>query len=601
MPGIIGEFLKDNIRIRNFYNELLIDNSLMSYQDFINTDKILLSGLDRKNKVKSLHVNINDFNDEINLLYGHCFDSLTYEQLNAETFKYKFDEEGYSCLNRFEGAFHFVSYNRKINQLLIINDRLATLPFFYIENNKEFCFAPGLKYLLNNSINCEPDISSIISFLSCGFNLGNTTIYKNVKLLSPATVMIFDLISFKLKEINYWKLEYDVDYNLSVNDHIERLDSAIVESVKLLTKEDSGSHGLLLSGGWDSRGILGNLMRIGRPPKVVVTNGRSDQIPGMDTYIAKKLSEFHKLNYKFSYRKPQINASRLIEGIYKAELTTDNNPENFGLNLIPNSNFENIDYILRGDVIWGSGDRALNRDMSINKVIPYPLDSNVKTILNQNIKEISDKQYESQIENIFLGCNNSDWTDRKDFFWQMNVVNRYVFGLSVSDEEYIQVRRPLLTGKIFDVYTKVPIQYRINKNLYVQYLKRYFPKDFSFGRNHVSHIYNYYSYMAIFIRQRILLHLISGHDLFGILNINECKKMLEAFEPVDDFVKLPSIKDNFKNKIKDRYFYLWHRNKYYKENNVKQIKHSINSLIFRIYLLLEWFYKDKLDDKFKIL
>ena len=133
--------------------------------------------------------------------------------------------------------------------------------------------------------------------------------------------------------------------------------------------------------------------------------------------------------------------------MHSGEITTANNPESFGLHQLGPETFAEIDFIMKGDVTWGSGDRAPTRELSIGKILPYPLMDKVKAVVHADVAAQADQLYENEIDGVMRHCTMEDWTDRRDYLWQNGGINRYILGLGISDEEHIQVRRPCFQGR----------------------------------------------------------------------------------------------------------------------------------------------------------
>jgi hypothetical protein len=139
----------------------------------------------------------------------------------------------------------------------------------------------------------------------------------------------------------------------------------------------------------------------------------------------------------------------------------------------------------------------------------------------------------------------------------------------------------------------VPGNLRVLKNLFIQSIKDFYPDLFAYGRNHTSNIAHYYAYMAPFVRQRTLAHLDAGHDLGGLLNIEQCRQIIEGFAPKETPIWIPGKKGQIYNRFHDRFSHVYHRTRFYSEKHVKKFETSDTMLAFHIYLLLEWFHGEK--------
>ncbi len=521
-------------------------------------------------------------------LHGHCADPRSGQFLHAGDLAELLRREGDTVLERLEGAFCALELDRPAGHVRLFNDRVGTLAVYWHHGPDMFAVAPRLGLLPAAVRDGGLNRGAVVNFLSVGHFLGPNTPLREAHFLTPATIVSFDLRNGEVTQRRYWNLVYRPDESSSTAALCQRLGEAIQEATNLLVAPPDERGGIFLSGGWDSRSLLGASLAAGRPPAMVVTNGMSDEIPGSDTFLARRFARDLDLPYRFCRRVPDIGPEAWLDGLHKGEVTTANNPENFGQHALATDFFGDLDYMLKGDVTWGSGAPATTREMSIAKIVPFPLTEATKAVMAPDLRRDADGVYLEQIESVINHCENDGWTERRDYLWQMGGINRYILGLGISDEEHIQVRRPLLSGIVLRHYTTVPRRLRCNKNLFIESIRRFYPRLFAYGRNHVSNIAHYYHYMAPFVRERTLAHLDAGHDLDGLLDRDACRAVIEAFAPALDVISQPDLRHRFQNWVLDRHGYRWHRSPWFREKHVKVFRTSSTMLAFHIYLLLEW-------------
>lgn len=526
-------------------------------------------------------------------LYGHCIDPKNGKQLTGADVYTLTQNNFNSRIADLEGAFTIVIQDHTAGQLKLINDRFSILPVYWHLDNKRFCFAPNLRFLPENIYYEQADATAVIHFLSIGKYPGPRTPLNDVHLLPPATVFTLSLKNFEYSMERYWNLKYESEYDTPSENLVNDLGEAIEQATALFTDHDHGQHGIFLSGGWDSRSILGAALALGRPPIKAITNGKSDQIRYSDTWLAKRLCNDHNIPCLFSRREPHAGPERWQEGLWLSEIATENSPGNFGIHRLPENQFIGLDSILKGDVTWGSGELTNNDAGIINKNFPMPLENNVLAALSPDIRTDAAELYGNAIEQELIGCENDHPADRQQWLWQASGINRYIFGLGYFDEEYIQVRRPLVTKIVLDQWRRVPWRLRIHKNLFLETIKVKYPHLFNYGRNHTSHLANYHAIMAPYIKERALEILDQSFDLYGLLDIDSCRRILTNFNPTAQETRLPGLKARLRNTLHDRHAWRWHRSSRYKEEPIGQLHTSDQSVAFRLYLLLEWFYRGR--------
>src|SRR5262245_45096036 len=106
-----------------------------------------------------------------------------------------------SSWSRWDGDFVAILVDDRENQLVIGNGRLGMRPLFYRRSSNVFEFASEAKPLLLSGargIRYSPE--GLVTFLTAGFCLGETTPFDDVKVLEPGTVMTLGLHDLQLRK-----------------------------------------------------------------------------------------------------------------------------------------------------------------------------------------------------------------------------------------------------------------------------------------------------------------------------------------------------------------------------------------------------------------
>jgi asparagine synthase (glutamine-hydrolysing) len=150
--------------------------------------------------------------------------------------------------------------------LLLINDRLGNQPIYYSRSKSGLIFASGVRALLvDPTFSRQTDLLAIAQFLTFDHVLDYRTLLEQAKLLPQASILTFRQSRVDGREVNirpYWTLKYADTYPLcNETDLVEELNYLIRQAV---TRQASGGMqlGILLSGGLDSRILLGELAKI---------------------------------------------------------------------------------------------------------------------------------------------------------------------------------------------------------------------------------------------------------------------------------------------------------------------------------------------------
>jgi hypothetical protein len=100
----------------------------------------------------------------------------------------------------------------------------------------------------------------------------------------------------------------------------------------------------------------------------------------------------------------------------------------------------------------------------------------------------ADQLYSEAIASISRHCQNSDFIDRKDFFYLHGRIARFIFSLGYYKELSTPLRRPFLSNTVLEVVRRLHARHRIWKNLYISTLHRHFPSVMAIPVNSIEFI-----------------------------------------------------------------------------------------------------------------
>lgn len=160
---------------------------------------------------------------------------------------------GESCLDRFNGMFAFVIYDRgdagTAPGLFFARDRAGKKPFYYFYDGLEFEFASELKALSHKG---EISLTALNYYLALGYIPHEHCFVEGVKKLPPAHAARLNLNTFELNVWQYWQLpENRPDMEASGEMLADEAQVLLSDAVALRMVSDVPL-GVLLSGGLDS-------------------------------------------------------------------------------------------------------------------------------------------------------------------------------------------------------------------------------------------------------------------------------------------------------------------------------------------------------------
>ena len=211
-----------------------------------------------------------------------------------------FEEWGIHAVNKFNGMFAFVIYNRVLQKVWFVRDRAGVKPLYVYEKNGLLLFASELKAFHEvKAINLEIDKQAIQLYFQYGRIPTPNCIYKNCYKIKQGTSLEIDLTTKNQKEAAYWNVaNYTKPSNLfngSEAEILQETESLLTSAFNYRMVADVPV-GIFLSGGYDSSLVTALIQKDRIKPLKTFTIGfeskKHDESPYATT-IAKHLGTDH--------------------------------------------------------------------------------------------------------------------------------------------------------------------------------------------------------------------------------------------------------------------------------------------------------------------
>jgi len=167
-----------------------------------------------------------------------------------------FQKWGKACLDKFNGMFAFVIFDKETKEIFAARDRFGIKPFYYYQDDEIFIFASEIKSILP-LVNKQANDSIIFDYLLYNrTDHSEQTFFNNIKKLPHGSYLIIN--NFKV-EVNSW---YDLSYKIKNQKSLSPKDYRVLlnDSIKLRLRADVPI-GVSLSGGIDSSAIVSSLIK----------------------------------------------------------------------------------------------------------------------------------------------------------------------------------------------------------------------------------------------------------------------------------------------------------------------------------------------------
>lgn len=176
-----------------------------------------------------------------------------------------FAREGRAMLDRLNGMFAFVVYDRDRRVLFGARDRIGIKPFYYLDIGGRFAFASEMKALLALPfVTPEVDPEGLYHYVSLMYVPGPRSILAGIERLAPGHALTYRLDDRALMVERWWRLDL-APARMPARDWPDAVRAGLEAACARWTLADVPI-GCLLSGGLDSSAIAGLLAKTGSAP-----------------------------------------------------------------------------------------------------------------------------------------------------------------------------------------------------------------------------------------------------------------------------------------------------------------------------------------------
>jgi len=389
-------------------------------------------------------------------------------------------DQGDRALDGLDGSFVLFIWDGRSGQFTLATDFCGSRPMFYAPCNGGLAFAPEIAVLAElGGDSSQLDADAAVSFLVNGHLLDDQTWIPGVRSVAPGTVLTIDA-DCKIVERQYFRMGPrparcpDAGETQYRGQLAELLRSAVIRRLR-----GTGDLVLPLSGGIDSRGILGCMLELGVERVKTVSWGIDETTDGADAWIARRLGERFGTEHTFLQRRTDQLPQDVDEMVARiSALTDDPALHHHELNLVRRIRDElGGRQMLRGDECFGYGGASASDQESMARVGLSQLAhaADVQSLLP--VERLSEHIGASRalLGRISAACELADFTDRKDAYYATQRLPHYLHRSSYYKLTVLNLRNPWLDREVLEFIWGVPTEYRIQKRLFVQTLRDMFP------------------------------------------------------------------------------------------------------------------------------
>jgi asparagine synthase (glutamine-hydrolysing) len=356
MPGLVGIVSTGDTKIDTCLMTAMRD--AIRHRDWYKVDDYV--DVNRTVSISRVHLNITNTKRQPYLgrsgrvkvfFHGDVYNDEA-AGVDPSAFVYQlYEKEGPDFVSFLNGSFIVAIVDEDENIVLLANDRLATKPLFYFKDSEALYFGPEMKsLLLIPSLERKLNYAAVADFLANGHFTREHTLIEGLETLDNATVL--NISNGAIARHRYWEYNFEPEGKDLGQRHYQITLAELLRKAVRRRLRTNNTYGILLSGGYDSRGILGcYLEERGNQELRTISWGREEDIPNSDCAIAKELA--NKLNADHRFYK--LTAEEVTDNFHEFVLLGE------GLTWYPESydvfhrikEQQGVDIVLRGDECFG--------------------------------------------------------------------------------------------------------------------------------------------------------------------------------------------------------------------------------------------------------
>jgi len=182
-------------------------------------------------------------------LKGHAF----YSRSDSEILVHAYEEYGLDFPQYLNGMFAIALHDGAKRRLCLVRDHLGIKPLYYASTKKHIVWGSEIKAILASGlVDRQLDFNALGEFLSWEYIPGHSTLFKSIRKLEPANMLVIDLDNPICHPSSYWDVSLTGEEQKRTSaDWEEEVDQKIKACVQRQLVSDVPL-GAFLSGGVDS-------------------------------------------------------------------------------------------------------------------------------------------------------------------------------------------------------------------------------------------------------------------------------------------------------------------------------------------------------------
>lgn len=374
------------------------------------------------------------------------------------------------------GFFSLAARDRVTGDYWVVADRRASEPLYYTKWREMLCFAPEVKSLLAlPGLSRKVDYAALSSLLVSGHLCGEQTLFEGVRHLKGGHAL--HIRDGKVEQVEYWRFAPGSRAaGESPEDLVEQLSAILDRAVNRDLGSSDDRPAIFLSGGYDSRAILGYAR--GRADVHTVSWGLRENGQESDAAVAAKLAEHCGAKHMFLERQTSRFGDWFEEMNYLTDAQSDVaafHPQE--LELMRRIRELGFQRVIRGDETFGWHRRsfALTAALASVGLRQFGLVEGLDKFFVAAAADRMSRESRAVAQTLLEGWVGSSANQCKDYLYYTQRLQNYLNSCCRHKQVLLEHCNPLLDDEVLEFLSFVPDQLRTDKKLLRMLLAEKFP------------------------------------------------------------------------------------------------------------------------------
>lgn len=433
----------------------------------------------------------NDYCKQVTLvLHGEIYNKTN----NQPEFLLKqFMKHGLDFSKDINGSFAVLVIDKRNDTVIVVTDRLNSRKVFYSKDKGNYWLSSSLNLHPTNDVGIDP--VGVAHYLASGAIHNNRTLFDGIRVLDRACIHKLGKDGFH--GTSYWSYEFTNNYSDIAEEKLrDGLSELLFESVRLRL-HDNPKVFLSLSGGVDSRAVLGILSsKLGIKDIECFSYALGEPKPNSDEYVARQVANYlgirHKIIKSCTPDLPLIveNSAKFGRGMV---CETDCEVDAY-MDLVYDFSSAMPNVLFVADECFGYYDWEVDSNINALKcvrIFDFSVLSWLNNMLPNGTYNMLSESLDEDIQQMVDRCPpTEDYHNSMDFLYlDQRLPNVLLSSREFLAGQFMIVRNPFLDNSILDFMKQLPRTLRRGKVLYMKTITNMFPDLYKIK---TAHTYSYF-------------------------------------------------------------------------------------------------------------